>query len=59
MNNYEKIKSMSVDELAIALISAFACGVCSSPEAHTTALCPPGSCEEYCRKWLMEECKDE
>lgn len=56
ITNYEKIKEMSVEELAEIFedkVSSFDCDVCSSKCAGTD-FCEETSCKPFAREWLKE-----
>ena len=51
MNNYEKIKQMTVDEMAETLIA----GTCDSCLA--VGICKGGGCADTIKQWLLQEAK--
>lgn len=56
MTNFERIKGMSVEELAEFFedkVSSFDCDVCSSKYAGTD-FCKERSCHKFTVKWLKE-----
>lgn len=65
MTNFERIKEMSVEELAEVFedkVSSFDCDVCSSKYAGTDC-CEESGCKpfarEWLKKWLESECDAE
>lgn len=56
MTNFERIKKMSVEELAEIFedkVPPFDCGVCSSKYAETEH-CEESGCKPFAKKWLKE-----
>ena len=56
MNNYEKIKSMNIDEMAIFLDDGFGCHKCSRYELNLKS-CNYIDCSICLRQWLQKECE--
>ena len=54
MTRYEKIKAMSVEELAKYLDELTGCGGCQ----FLINDCPKGGCEACWHEWLTEEAAD-
>lgn len=60
MNNYEKIKSMSIDEMAEFIDKYFACFLCDTLLNKKNT-----DCENFCidkrperiKQWLQKECE--
>lgn len=54
MTNYERIKRMTIEELAdvVAFMDTFRCAVCS---AHTEGKRCTDSCHDRCVEWLNKE----
>ena len=59
MTNYEKIKSMSVDEMAKFLDHTFVldCGVC--PRRKNCATFIPANCSKALKDWLKAESEED
>ena len=57
MNNYEKIKAMSIDEMARwTFVLHSACGFCPVKEAK---MCETGNCQYSWKQWLEQESEEE
>ena len=56
MNNYERIKQMSIDEMATFLDDGFGCYECSRYELNPKS-CNYNDCSICLRQWLQEECE--
>lgn len=56
MNNYERIKQMSVDEMVTFLDEGFSCYECSRYELRPPK-CTQENCDNACKQWLLQECK--
>ena len=57
--NYDRIRNMSVDEMAKCLADRFDCSLCPEQENRRNKLffnedCD-GKCEEHCKQWLESE----
>ena len=60
MTNYEKIKSMSFDEMAGFLLNFDPCNVCpSSDEDGYCTYGPPFDCIAALKNWLKAESEEE
>lgn len=63
MNNYERIKEMSLEEMAIYFADNFHCNLCSEYKRLTDnpllkdEKCD-GKCDLYCKEWLESEVED-
>ena len=64
MNNYERIKGMSLEEMAIYFADDFKCNLCS--EGKRLADNPlikydscDNQCAKHCKEWLENEVDDE
>ena len=56
MNNFEKIRSMNIDELAEKLNESFACDRCPLEEfCDENDSVPTASCTGTWKKWLEKE----
>jgi len=55
MNNYEKIKNMSIDEMAEFFSERFGCYLCPQSLKECSTL-KPRPCDEILKDWL-KECK--
>lgn len=59
MNNYERIKQMSVDEMA-DLLTSYSTETDLCDDCLAYVICGEaklGSCRETIRHWLLQECK--
>lgn len=57
MNNFEKIKAMSIDEMARWMfVLHSACGFCPVNKAKT---CEAGNCQYSWKQWLEQESEEE
>jgi hypothetical protein len=56
MNNYDKIKNMTVDEMAEYISKSSNCGKCAFLELNFACHC---ECSKGIKQWLEEECEDE
>ena len=54
MNNYERIKNMSIDEMAEVLSKRSGCYGCPCED---NTFCKGGCCYFSVRDWLEKECK--
>jgi hypothetical protein len=54
--NYEKIKNMTVDEMAEYISKTPNCGKCTLAELDLACHC---ECSKGIKQWLLEEYKDE
>lgn len=55
MNNFEKIKAMSIDEMAEFIAENINCGSC----CLTDTACPVDlECDEVVKQWLQAESED-
>lgn len=55
MNNFERIKQMTVDEMAECIIETSSCGICTLGDL----LACHYECFKGVKQWLLEEYKDE
>lgn len=53
MNNYEKIKAISIDEMAIFLANHVACEYCPMQKNCIAK----NGCDELFKQWLESECE--
>lgn len=61
-NNYERIKAMSMDEMARFLSNKMDCCVCLAYELHkckATVSTEQAECIEYQKQWLESEAENE
>ena len=54
MTNYERIKQMTVDEMANFFYHRFDCGACPADEVRCFT-----SCEMFIKEWLLSEVEDD
>lgn len=64
MNNYERIKRMSLEEMAIYFADDFHCNLCSEYKRLTdNPLTKDDNCDnqcaKHCKEWLENEVDDE
>ncbi len=55
MNNFEKIKNMTIDEMVKFLDEGFSCFECSRYELRPQK-CTQENCDNACKQWLLTEC---
>lgn len=58
LTNYDRIKSMSVEEMAdfLTKIQFFSCVVCEKEKDET---CTKENCANFHKQWLLQEVSDE
>ena len=56
MNNFERIKQMTVDEMAECISETSTCGKCTLADLGLACHC---KCFKGVKQWLLEEYKDE
>ena len=64
MNNYERLKGMSLEEMAIYFADDFKCNLCSeykrlSDNPLTEYDGCDSQCAKHCKEWLENEVDDE
>lgn len=59
MTNYENIKNMSAEEMAIFISDTAPCQVCAFENEKCDFKTLWGRCYEGIKKWLESECDDE
>ena len=52
MNNYERIKQMSVDEMAVVISSS-----CLNCPYNCDVGCTETNCHDGIKQWLLQECE--
>lgn len=57
MNNYEKIKNMSVDEMAEFYYDYFECALCPCEWTSENEDCAD-DCYDAIKQWLLKECEE-
>ena len=56
MNNYERIKEMNLEEMAIYFADDFKCSLCSEyKRLADNPLSCDNQCAKHCKEWLENE----
>lgn len=57
MNNFERIKNMTVDEMVKFLDEGFSCYECELYFRDFFKECKNENCLKACKQWLLQECE--